>query len=858
MSNDLTELERWFAERPVWMQDAATRLLQNGTLDGDDIKHLVEMSKAEVGIYEGHPSSNLVNPVRVSFQEAPRNSTLKLLSISYLKGINALAPRKPLILDSGPLTVVYGLNASGKTGYIRVLKHASGQRKPGPLHSDVFSIGKGEPSCKFRCEIDGATKELDWNLSQGALHELRGVQVYDSACASIYINEENEASYEPFELTLFTQLTEACGRVNSVLEAEIISKPQRKPAMPPGLVGTQSGLWYGKLTHLTTQAEIAQKCQWSIELEAELVGLNQRLVEANPSGKARDLRKHKERLLGLHGELTEFRVKLSDFGCTEYFEALRDLRAKENAAASDAKIVFANAPLEGIGSQTWKLLWQQARAFSEEFAYKDAPFPNTKADARCVLCQQPLGDDAKRRLISFESFVKSGLETQAAIASEKVAQLFENFGRLPAASALDIRMDALGLMIESDRNTITSYCRLLEERRMALLTTDETSQLPTAPDDSVLQFLKDKAAQIEMEAVSLDQDALGQNRPTMELRREELVARKWLSQQQTSIQHEVQRLKVIHRLQEAQRLTNTQQLSMKKSSLADKLITSAFINRFQTELDSLGAGRIKVKLIKTRTERGHVFHEIRLQDPTKSVRTSDVLSEGEFRIVSLAAFLADVVLRGQGCPFIFDDPISSLDQVFEQKAAQRLVELSKTRQVIVFTHRLSLLDHIDRAAEEAGCNAPSIVSMRREFWGPGEPGEPKLSEMRPEGSLDQLSQRLKRARETLERDGQAIYEELASGICGDFRITIERVIEKILLCDIIRRHSREVHTKNKLKNLARINDGDCHLFDEIMTKYSTHEHSQPEEAPVVLPEPNEIADDIKKVQAWIVSFKSRC
>ena len=214
MANGLSELERWFAERPAWMRDAVRRLLQKGRLGEDDIKQLVQLCKAEAGIHEGeHPSSDSVTPVRVSFQEAPKKSTLRLLSIFDLKGINALAPRKPLMFDGGPLTVVYGLNASGKSGYIRVLKHASGQRKPSPLHTDVFSTDKGIQSCKFRCEIDGAAKELDWNLSKGPLDELRELQVYDSNCASIYINEENEASYEPLELVLFTQLTEACGRV---------------------------------------------------------------------------------------------------------------------------------------------------------------------------------------------------------------------------------------------------------------------------------------------------------------------------------------------------------------------------------------------------------------------------------------------------------------------------------------------------------------------------------------------------------------------------------------------------------------------------------------------------------------------
>lgn len=68
-----------------------------------------------------------------------------------------------------------------------------------------------------------------------------------------------------------------------------------------------------------------------------------------------------------------------------------------------------------------------------------------------------------------------------------------------------------------------------------------------------------------------------------------------------------------------------------------------------------------------------------------------VLSEGETRIVALAAFLADTTGSNQLAPFIFDDPISSLDQDFEERVVTRLVELAKTRQVIIFTHRLSLI-----------------------------------------------------------------------------------------------------------------------------------------------------------------------
>ena len=71
-----------------------------------------------------------------------------------------------------------------------------------------------------------------------------------------------------------------------------------------------------------------------------------------------------------------------------------------------------------------------------------------------------------------------------------------------------------------------------------------------------------------------------------------------------------------------------------------------------------------------------------------------------------------------------------------------------------------------------------------------------MSEMKPEGALDQLVKRLAEAQKTLEQIGQSKYEEQANGhLVVTFESLLERIIEKILLSGVIRRHSREVHTK---------------------------------------------------------------
>jgi hypothetical protein len=43
----------------------------------------------------------------------------------------------------------------------------------------------------------------------------------------------------------------------------------------------------------------------------------------------------------------------------------------------------------------------------------------------------------------------------------------------------------------------------------------------------------------------------------------------------------------------------------------------------------------------------------------------------------------------------------------------------------------------------------------------------------------------------------------------------------------------------------------------MMTKYSKYEHSQPSEAPVFLPEPNELDTDFKNLKKWLDEFTKR-
>jgi hypothetical protein len=93
-------------------------------------------------------------------------------------------------------------------------------------------------------------------------------------------------------------------------------------------------------------------------------------------------------------------------------------------------------------------MWEAARHFSEHDAYPKRPFPVTE-DARCVLCQQELAQDATTRLRYFEAFVVSPAEKDFRTAKATYSKLRKSLDDLQVSDSST--QDAIKeLRIESD------------------------------------------------------------------------------------------------------------------------------------------------------------------------------------------------------------------------------------------------------------------------------------------------------------------------------------------------------------------------------------------------------------------------
>lgn len=844
MNNLEQDIKDWLHNQQDWLQAAAECLLKNEVITEEKIAELVELIKSPEG---EKITSNRVFEELVSAEST--NPELRLLSIDNIHGIENLAPKKPLIFGKHNLTVIYGNNGSGKSSYSKLIKNIAGKPRSVRIKYNIFKPLPESQSCDISYQISSQTYQKKWYVGDNPIDDIKGVDIFDNDEALYYLNKESSAIYTPKLVSLFESLAKVCDDVKSYIQSEQSSLISTLPTIPETYKVTEYGQYYNSLKYNISDAELNEKLIWSENDDKNLSLINERLKETNPAVKAKQLRATKIQVESFIKKIQDASISYSKNN-QSYIEQLRS-NAEKNRKIANECIFSSQGNLQGIGSESWKAMWEAARVYFLSF-YPEQKFPVLN-NSVCVFCHQELSTDAQNRLQGFEHFVQGSLESTARECESLYSLALENLSSIPTDEEIETQCEA-ALLNDDWKLFAKNFWESVKEIRSILLSKSPLNQpkdLVSFTENEII--LQEYCSKLDGNAHQFEQDAKLFDRDQIEKEKLNLEAKKWIYQQLEQVKKEISRLNKFKQYEQWINSLNSRPISNKAGAIAEEIITTEYINRFNKELTYLGATHLKVELIKTKSQKGKSFHGLKLKSDIHQYSVDSILSEGERRIISLAAFLADVMGKPYIVPFIFDDPISSLDQIWEEKTIERLVSLSQTRQVIIFTHRLSMLGLLSENNDKI-----NTIHIRQESWGVGEPGDVPLYGKKPDSALkDLFNNKVTQARKAYTELGQDSYYPLAKAICSDLRILIERIVESVFLADVIQRHRRAVNTKGKIDKLAKICINDCRFVEEIMTKYSRYEHSQSLEAPVLLPTPEELSSDIERILMWHQEFITR-
>ncbi|EML0564699.1 TPA: hypothetical protein RQN99_004990 [Klebsiella oxytoca] len=853
-SNDF---EKWLIERNNWLQTAAKKLIDNKRLPNEgELAELVRLCKIEASKLN---DPGFLKVIPGAFSAGLVQRVVRIEEVSEVFGVNAIKPGASLPFGTGSLTVIYGQNGTGKSSFSRLLKQLCGSRAKDEIRPNVFSNEEHVCSAKCRITIDAQPVDINWQAGAEAHAMLKYAQIFDSKVATQYMGR-TESSFEPSSMRFISKLIQISGMVSDALSREKDQLACALPLFPTDLAETSENVWFSSLKASLSTEKIEAFCQYGKEQEDERIKGEALLAEKDIKGRLNAIGKDIAASEIIKQAMSMLRSSLSDGQAEELFKVKEAAIAARKAANLVAQQAFANVPLQGVGETAWKLMWEQARGYSTTHAYHDHGFPVTSEGAHCVLCQQKLTAEASTRLKSFEAFVTAGLETTAQKAEAASAALIAKIVQIPSVEDWIARL----VHLQFEETYARACYESLKSRHSQFVDCIAVEKLTEFDWGPIDQALAKRAAELIAEQASLIKLQQDGQRQQLEKRVKQLKALQWLYQNKTAILAERERLVAVDLLNKAMRLTATNSLSTKRTDLARTELDAGYQARFNAELIALGGRRLPVAPQSKAQGKGVITFGLTLVGARAGVTPEVILSEGESRIVSLAAFLADTTGSNQRAPFIFDDPISSLDQDFEERVVARLVELAKTRQVIIFTHRLSLVSIIESVIKKYGENPANqkiihtVQSLRRLDKISGIIAQHSLRDAKPDKALnvirDRVIPQLKKLQ--IETDADA-YDLIVKSACSDFRIILERTVEFVLLNDVVIRFRRDVMTKGKLRGIAKVKTEDCDLIDGLMTKYSVYEHSQADELPQVPVELDEFEKDVLKLIQWMEIFKGR-
>ncbi|HGF7545200.1 TPA: restriction endonuclease, partial [Vibrio cholerae] len=411
MENVSKEIMAWVHGEPHWVQLAVTKVFGQVAVSDEVIDELLALLKTT----EGQSNATKIDLEPYFKATSGASSDIRIVSIGEIEGIDALAPRNPLPFTP-KLSVVYGNNGSGKSGYARILKKLCGKPNAAELQPNVYITSPQRRQCTVVASIDGTEKTFVWPANSKSIEELSPVDVFDSQTGFFYIDKDQEVSYVPNEVALFEQLVSVFQKLQQKLRAEQDSVNTKLPARPLEFGDTKYiRAMFDRLKHNTDVNTVEDFFSFTDDDSTVLKQQEERL-SASPVDLATKKNKRVIQLENLIKQVTSAANLVSQTAVNTLQDLEKDAQQKRKVARQAADAIVNETSFDGFGNETWKAMWEAARKYSKQNAYPEADFPVVEQDSKCVLCEQELGVVAKQRLVKFESYVTGELESSATAA----------------------------------------------------------------------------------------------------------------------------------------------------------------------------------------------------------------------------------------------------------------------------------------------------------------------------------------------------------------------------------------------------------------------------------------------------------
>jgi recombinational DNA repair ATPase RecF len=678
----------WANEQDAWVRQLVSEVVVSSRPVADSqLNAIYQTFLSEKALVPGaHPN---VPKLRDDASLLDVSTGLFLTQLRDLKNVNALVDGQAI--DFNPkLTVVFGENACGKTGYVRVLKKAAAVRTSETVLPDVSqaSATKQPPTARITYrQGQDLPKEVEWK-DQSGVAPFNRIDVFDSRATALHVDGDLNYLYTPGELARFPLVQQGIEGVRTRLDQDVTAKTQT--SNPFLAQFNRQGRIYPLIDSLGAATDLAQLKALAAVSEQEqqeiptLSAEVEALQTTNPAAQlklAETVKQHLDALMKAFSAIGRFDL-------AKYAKSLDRFQKAETQYEKATQESFAGLPIPGVLKEEWRRFIQSGEEYLKTLETADR-YP--VKDEVCLFCRQPLSPEAVTLLKKYRDYCNNDLRAELDGAGRELEALRRTSQQGIDFADIDRRLTELaghGAGISADQ---FAEIRDFVSKGKALREAVENRK----PFEWADQAAKTAGAVKHLENAQTQNNALLRDLTERRDKREEALrerqsklldieSRLKLASLMPQIENAVEQAKWVDKAKIQLRKFQGLLRSLTETSkiASEQLLNRDFERHFVEECKALRAPAVTLQFPG---RQGQVTRKKAVAGG--EYRPSDVLSEGEQKVIALADFLAEASLKPPA-PVIFDDPINSLDYKRMAEVVSRIVTLSETRQVIVFTHNI--------------------------------------------------------------------------------------------------------------------------------------------------------------------------
>jgi hypothetical protein len=826
-------LPRWANDQDGWPRAIATDVLKNRVQVADlDIDRYLKLLLSEKKLSD-EPFQTVPKIEQKQLDENPL-APVRLDSLKVGEGINALKPGSQIDFAAG-VTVIFGENASGKSGFVRVLKRAAGVRTAEDILHNVRADKRPTPSGSFAVTTGTTGQTIPWKNEFG-IAPLNRVSIFDARGARLHVEDDLTYVYTPGELALFPLVQNAIERVRTAFEATITA---RTPG-PNTILASfdRSCSIYSTIETLGAATDLEEIRKYAVlpaNADATIESLTIEVDALKSSNIQTELKRSRDRAALVKALKTAVGTAKA-FDTATYASRVQTREQAFRRRDEAGSKAFTGLGIPGVLSDEWRQFIQAG----EEYLKKNtaATYPGT--DDPCAYCQQPLTAKAVDLVRKYRDFsnneIKAALDTAERQLRDYVAPL------------ADIKADTLQQQLAAETNggsdVLNPIAAIIEQLKK--LTTDAAarSALDWPDKESSLASAETILSGEETRLTGLIaglQTSVEQRQAALKAKQAELTELQGKKTAHTllpQIERRVSDAKWVTRATIVKsNLTGVlRSLTEAAKEAGEQLLNKDFQRRFEDECKRLRAPNVTLNFPG---RQGQVTR----RKLVASYKPSEILSEGEQKALALADFLAEVMAVPASSPVVFDDPITSMDYRRIREVCDRIVALAGDHQIIVFTHNIWFAAELLSKADKQNWK---YYDIRLEGGAAGvvtAASHPRVD------TIAQVSARVKQLIDAAEKPNGEVKAALVEKGYEELRGFCEIIVEYEMLKGVVQRYAPNVMmTKLEKINIAKLKESTAAImpvFDKSCRYIASH--SQPPETQGIRPTLDELKADYNTV-----------